>query len=196
MVSGPLWQLSEVSFAVPGREILAPLSLSLAPGRVYGLIGPNGSGKSTLLKLLARQHVPSGGALLFENRPLADWRARDFARAVAYMPQFTPPTDGMSVRELVALARFPWHGTLGPLHGGDRAKVESAIARTDLARWPTAAWTASPAASGSARGWRSCWRRSRAACCWTSPRPPSTSPTRAKSSPSCAGSAARRRGKP
>lgn len=133
MVSTPLWQLSEVSFAVPGREILAPLSLSLAPGGVYGLIGPNGSGKSTLLKLLARQQAPSGGTIRFENRPLADWRARDFARAVAYMPQFTPATDGMSVRELVALGRFPWHGTLGRFTAADRAKVESAIARTDLA---------------------------------------------------------------
>ncbi len=41
------------------------------------------------------------------------------------MPQFTPPTDGMTVRELVALGRFPWHGTLGRFSDRrTRAKVE------------------------------------------------------------------------
>ncbi|WP_029004557.1 ATP-binding cassette domain-containing protein [Azorhizobium doebereinerae] len=132
-MSPPLWHLEDVRFAVPGREILAQLSLSLAPGRVYGLIGPNGSGKSTLLKLLARQVSSTGGTIAFEGKPLARWHDRDFARAVAYMPQFTPATDGMSVRELVALGRFPWHGTLGRFTAEDAAKVERAIARTDLA---------------------------------------------------------------
>ena len=48
------------------------------------------------------------------------------------MPQFTPATDGMTVRELVALGRFPWHGTLGRFGKADHALVDDAIARTDL----------------------------------------------------------------
>ncbi|WP_453972206.1 ABC transporter ATP-binding protein [Amorphus sp. MBR-141] len=115
------------------REILRPLSLSLAPGRVHGLIGPNGSGKTTLLKLLARQLKPSTGKIRFEGQPLHDWGDRAFARRVAYMPQFTPAADGMTVRELVALGRFPWHGTLGRFGEEDAAMVERALSRTGLA---------------------------------------------------------------
>lgn len=129
----PLWRLEGLRYAVPGREILAPLTLTLAPGRVHGLIGPNGSGKSTLLKLLARQLAPSGGTIRFAGRALTDWSDRDFARRVAYMPQFTPPTDGMTVRELVALGRFPWHGALGRFTAIDAARVAAAIERTGLA---------------------------------------------------------------
>jgi iron complex transport system ATP-binding protein len=66
---------------------------------------------------------------------LPKWGNRPFARNIAYMPQFTPPADGMTVRELVALGRFPWHGTLGRFTVEDGRMVEDAIARTDLTRF-------------------------------------------------------------
>lgn len=130
----PLWEVDGVSVRAGDREILAPLTLSLAPGRVYGLIGPNGSGKSTLMKVLARQMAPSAGTVRFEGADIAGWGGRAFARKVAHMPQFTPATDGMSVRELVALGRYPWHGALGRFGAADAAAVEAAIRRTGLAR--------------------------------------------------------------
>jgi ABC-2 type transport system ATP-binding protein len=37
------------------------IDVSLAPGRIYGLLGPNGSGKTTLIRLLVGLAVPSGG---------------------------------------------------------------------------------------------------------------------------------------
>lgn len=114
------------------RTVLHPLALELARGRVHGLIGANGSGKSTLLKLLARQRRPDSGRVLFLDREVGGYSDRDFARRVAYMPQFTPPADGMTVRELVALGRFPWHGTLGRFSAADRGKVADAIALTSL----------------------------------------------------------------
>ena len=47
--------LRDVSFRVPGRTLLHPLSLTFPVGKVTGLIGHNGSGKSTLLKMLGRR---------------------------------------------------------------------------------------------------------------------------------------------
>lgn len=128
----PIFELDGVSFAVPGRQILAPLSLALPPGRICGLIGPNGSGKSTLMRLLARQMAPAAGRIRFRGRPFAEWSERAFARHVAYMPQFTPRSDGMNVRELVALGRYPWHGMLGRFTSEDAGKVDDAIRRTGL----------------------------------------------------------------
>ncbi|MGQ9367572.1 ATP-binding cassette domain-containing protein [Azospirillum sp. ST 5-10] len=132
MTTGPLFALEDAEVRIGARTVLHPLRLELAAGRVYGLIGPNGSGKSTLLKLLARQLPADGGRVRFLGRPVDGYAGRDFARRVAYMPQFTPPTDGMTVRELVALGRFPWHGALGRFADADRAAVAEAIARTGL----------------------------------------------------------------
>ncbi|MPT22753.1 MAG: ATP-binding cassette domain-containing protein [Starkeya sp.] len=130
--AGALWSLREAAFTAGDRAILSPLTLDLLAGRVYGLIGPNGSGKSTLLKMLARQITPTGGAIRFDGRPLTAWTGRAFAREVAYMPQFMPASDGMNVRELVGLGRYPWHGALGRFTAEDEARVEAAIQRTGL----------------------------------------------------------------
>lgn len=135
MVGAPapgMWELEGVSVRAGERQILAPLTLRLDAGKVYGLIGPNGSGKSTLMKVLARQITPGAGTVRFEGLALPGWRGRAFARKVAYMPQFTPGTDGMTVRELVALGRYPWHGALGRFGEADAAAVEAALRRTGL----------------------------------------------------------------
>jgi len=129
---GPEFSLKGVGFSAGGRRIVHPLDLSLAAGRVYGLVGPNGSGKSSLMKMLARQQVPDGGAIALGGEAIAALGDRDFARRVAYMPQFTPPAEGMTVRELVGLGRFPWHGALGRFRDADAAKVDQALAATEL----------------------------------------------------------------
>ena len=43
-----------------GRGV-SDVSLSVAPGEVFGLIGPNGSGKSTLLRILSTAIAPDSG---------------------------------------------------------------------------------------------------------------------------------------
>jgi iron complex transport system ATP-binding protein len=128
----PLFQLDQVGFAVAGRALLEPLTLSLPARSVVGLIGHNGSGKSTLLKLLSRQQPSSSGTIHFEGRALRAWSDRDYARKVAYLPQQTPPAAGMLVKELVALGRYPWHGALGRFGDIDREKVASAMALTQI----------------------------------------------------------------
>ena len=127
-----LFDLDQVSFAVAGRALLEPLTLSLPARSVVGLIGHNGSGKSTLLKLLARQQPSSSGTISFEGRALREWSDREYARKVAYLPQQTPPAAGMLVKELVALGRYPWHGALGRFGDADRDKVVEAMALTHI----------------------------------------------------------------
>ena len=108
-----LYTLSDVTLTVPGRTLLHGLDLSLPSGKVTGLIGHNGSGKSTLRKLLSRQMQPTQGSIAFAGRPLPGWSTRALARHLAYLPQHPPAAEGLSVRELAALGRYPWHGALG-----------------------------------------------------------------------------------
>ncbi|MDG1582068.1 ATP-binding cassette domain-containing protein [Pseudomonas sp. GOM6] len=130
-----MFRLDGVSFALPQRTLLHPLSLDIPQGQMVGLIGHNGSGKSTLLKMLARQQHASAGRVLLDNKALGDWNDRDFARQVAYLPQQLPTADSLSVRELVSFGRYPWHGLLGRFSAEDHAKVREALELTDTERF-------------------------------------------------------------
>ncbi|HCW97814.1 MAG TPA: Fe3+-hydroxamate ABC transporter ATP-binding protein FhuC [Pantoea sp.] len=124
--------LDNVSFHVLGRTLLHPLSLTFPPGKVTALIGHNGSGKSTLLKMLGRHQTASEGRVLLNGTPVEAWNSKAFAREVAYLPQQLPAAEGMTVRELVAIGRYPWHGALGRFRQEDRVRVEEAIAQVGL----------------------------------------------------------------
>ncbi|WP_111748512.1 ABC transporter ATP-binding protein [Salinisphaera orenii] len=130
-----MFELNAAGFEVNGCRLLQPTDLSFATGRVHGLIGHNGSGKSTLLKLLARQHRPSCGHVCLDGRDLSNWGARAFARRVAYLPQSLPSANSLTVREVVAFGRYPWHGLLGRMSQHDKAEVERALAATDTRKF-------------------------------------------------------------
>ncbi len=129
-----LFQIENLAVDVPGRRLLDGITLDLPKGQVIALIGHNGSGKSTLLKVLARQ-VAASGRVTFEGRGLSDWQARDYARRLAFLPQTTPPAEGMLVRELVALGRYPWHGALGRFGPHDEEIVTRAMEECGVARF-------------------------------------------------------------
>lgn len=123
-----LFSLTDMTVDVPGRRLLDGLTLDVPKGQLVALIGHNGSGKSTLLKTLARQIPAFGGTIRFDGKALAGWPAKDYARRLAFMPQTTPPADGMTVAELVALGRYPWHGALGRFGPADHDAVRHAMA--------------------------------------------------------------------
>jgi iron complex transport system ATP-binding protein len=132
-MTSALFELENVSFSVAGRTLLQPLTMAIPSASVTALIGHNGSGKSTLLKILARQQPASGGVVRFAGKTLEKWGDREFARKLAYLPQYTAAASGMLVKELVALGRYPWHGALGRFSAHDHGKVEEAIELTGIA---------------------------------------------------------------
>ncbi len=83
-------------------------------------------------KMLGRHQPPSAGEVLLDGQPLESWGSKALLRKVAYLPQQLPPAEGMTVRELVAIGRYPWHGALGRFGAADREKVEEAIALVGL----------------------------------------------------------------
>lgn len=127
-----LFSVTSLSYDVPGRRLIRDMNLEIPQGGVTALLGCNGSGKSTLIKLMAGQINPASGQITYGGRDLAAWPSRALARDLAYLPQVTPPAEGMRLRELVALGRYPWRGALGRFRPEDLAAVDRAITRCGL----------------------------------------------------------------
>ena len=64
-----------VSFAYPGTDapVLKEVSFVLEAGRHYALVGANGAGKSTIAKLMLGLYPPTGGEILIDGKPIAEW---------------------------------------------------------------------------------------------------------------------------
>ena len=60
------------------------IDVSMAPGRIYGLLGPNGSGKTTLIRLLAGLAKASSGEARILGTTMPD---RPTLGKIGYMPQ-------------------------------------------------------------------------------------------------------------
>jgi len=116
-----------------GRDIVTGVSTVASSGRCLAVLGPNGAGKSTLLRLLAGVLPASAGSVELLGKPLAAWRRREVARVVGLVPQIVSITFPLTVGELVEQGRAPHLGPWRPFTAADRAAVERALERVDLA---------------------------------------------------------------
>ncbi|RYF19279.1 MAG: lipid A export permease/ATP-binding protein MsbA [Comamonadaceae bacterium] len=82
-------ELRNVAVTYPGasRPALHDFSLDVAPGEVIALVGPSGSGKTTLANLLPRFVDSSGGQVLLDGHPLAEWDLQALRRQFAMVSQ-------------------------------------------------------------------------------------------------------------
>jgi putative thiamine transport system ATP-binding protein len=123
-------RLSAVRIELAGRELVAPLTLDIAPGECVTVMGPSGCGKSTLLAYIAGTIDPvfraAGGVAIGDRdiTPLAPERRRV---GIQFQDDLLFPH--LSVGENLAFALAP--------HVRDRAerreRVLQALAEADLA---------------------------------------------------------------
>ena len=115
-----------------GRWTLRGVSLATQPGSVLGLVGPNGSGKSTLLRCLAGLWPVSEGAVTLDGEPLERLHRSAIARRVTYVPQEALLEFDFSVREIVAMGRYPHRGRFARESAEDREVAELSLRRADI----------------------------------------------------------------
>ena len=56
-------EIRNVSLRLDGKSILNNISLTLEPGKIYGLVGSNGSGKTMLMKCICGFVHPTEGEI-------------------------------------------------------------------------------------------------------------------------------------
>ncbi|MBO0904798.1 ABC transporter ATP-binding protein [Jiella sonneratiae] len=61
-----------------GLHVTDNVDFSMQPGEVHCLIGPNGAGKSTFFRLVLGEHLPNGGAILYDGADIT--RAKSYQR--------------------------------------------------------------------------------------------------------------------
>lgn len=117
------------------------VSVSIPHGSFCAVIGPNGSGKSTLLRLLLGAEKPAGGRVLFEGvETIAQDRA-EVARSIGVVTQAEDLVFPISVRELVAMGRYPHLGSFRRESAADRAAVDRALDYCDVGAFADRAMT-------------------------------------------------------
>lgn len=90
------------------EEVLKDVSIKIHKGEWNTILGPNGSGKSTLAKCLVRINKYKKGNILIDGKELKDYKNKEYAKRVAYIPQMIDIPEGTSVYDYVSFGRNPW----------------------------------------------------------------------------------------
>ena len=83
----PVIEFRDVSFALPGIQVLAGLNLEVQRGETLVLLGRSGSGKTTTLKLVNRLLSPTAGEVRVNGAPNSEGDIIRLRRSIGYVIQ-------------------------------------------------------------------------------------------------------------
>ncbi len=127
-------RIENVSFSFGDRRVLHDVSTRLEQGEFVCLLGANGTGKTTLLRLIAGELRSAVGVVgLEESGSLTAPHDNNLAGNVTYLPQRLPTPQYLSIRDLVAMARYRGSNSWGwRPNDDDRNAVETAMIRCQI----------------------------------------------------------------
>lgn len=126
-------EVANLSFGYTQRPLFTDLSFNIARGDFISILGPNGCGKSTLLKLLRGSLKATAGTIHWDTTPLSQFSARQMAARVAVVPQSTHIDFPYTVREMVAMGRYPHRKSMLDFSAGrDKEAIRNALVITDI----------------------------------------------------------------
>lgn len=111
---------------------LSDINLDINDGDFLSILGPNGSGKSTLIKLITGYLEPQSGDITLDGKQLKDYKRKDIAKKIAYVPQIPTSIYPFSVYEIVAMGRFPYLDMSGFEKSEDIEVIDETIELMEL----------------------------------------------------------------
>ena len=118
-----------VTVRLGDTTVLDGVSTRCPSGALTEIVGPNGAGKTTLLRTVAGVHDPERGTIWVGDRAVDELSQRARARCVSYLPQDSSIPFDYTVREIVAMGRYPH--TRGRAMDDDAVDEALATTRTD-----------------------------------------------------------------
>jgi ABC-type cobalamin/Fe3+-siderophores transport system ATPase subunit len=125
-------EIRDLEVRLGDTGILNGIDLEVDAGDLLAIIGPNGAGKSTLLRALDGLQAAHRGRVEVDGREVSDYRRRDLARVVSFVPQNDVPADDYTVRAFVEMGRYPHLATWSALTAADRRVVDEALELTEI----------------------------------------------------------------
>lgn len=134
MTTAANWRIEcrDVSIAAGRHTLVGGVNVTIRAGECISIIGPNGAGKTTLLLALLGIRRPSTGSIRIDDREIGALPARQRGRLFAYVPQSLEHAPDLTVRDVVAAARYPHVSALRPLSADDEQIVDAALTRCGL----------------------------------------------------------------
>lgn len=114
------------------QTVLNGVDIVVEEGKLTVLLGANGSGKSTLLKTLARTLTPRDGHVYLDGKDIHRSNTREVAKRLGILPQGPVAPEGLSVKQLVGMGRFPHQGLLQKNAQQDADAIREAMAYTNV----------------------------------------------------------------
>lgn len=129
----------QLTLAYDGVPIIRNLNLVIPAQKITVFVGANGCGKSTLLRGLARLLKPKVGKVYLDGKAISQLSAKTVAKKLGMLPQSPTAPEGLTVRDLVAMGRYPYQNWLQQWSTEDEQQVAEALeitTMTDLANRP------------------------------------------------------------
>ncbi|MDC0254586.1 ABC transporter ATP-binding protein [Bacteriovoracales bacterium] len=132
MKRGILFQVKNLSVGYFENIIAKDISFNLFPGEIVSLMGPNGSGKSTLLKTLSGLLPLIKGDILLLGKNIKSYSKKDLSKMISLVLTERPPLQYLSVKEVIALGRYPHTSFWGTLKKEDSDYIDDTISLLKL----------------------------------------------------------------
>jgi len=126
---------TNLEISVPGRMLVASLSMAARPGRFVAMLGRNGAGKTLTLHALAGLRTAQAGTVTLDSATLHEIGHRERARRLALLPQAVEDPFPVTVLETVLIGRHPHIDFWRWESAADMAAAREALAAVDLGGW-------------------------------------------------------------
>ncbi len=109
------------------------IDANLYRGEVTSLMGLNGAGKSTLLRTICGFQPALAGEVIIAGQRLEGYSQSEISQLIGVVLTEQISAGGITLRELVALGRYPYTGLFGKLSSRDNEIVGEAMQAVGIA---------------------------------------------------------------
>jgi iron complex transport system ATP-binding protein len=104
-----------IGYGNPQKESFryGPVNTMVNKGDMTAVIGRNGIGKSSLLRVLSALRHPLSGRILLYDKEIAEYSRQQLSRMISFVSTENTGLNNITVRETVAMGRYPYTGWLG-----------------------------------------------------------------------------------